>query len=63
MQDALKEQARFFFFFYISRNCIDRAQKMALWVRLVETGGPEYHIKLVTAIWMSITQMLEVSNK
>lgn len=36
---------------------------MALWVRLVETGGPEYHIKLVTAIWMSITQMLEVSNK
>lgn len=61
MQDALKEQARFFF--YISRNCIDRAQKMALWVRLVETGGPEYHIKLVTAIWMSITQMLDVSNK
>lgn len=36
---------------------------MALWVRLVETGGPEYHIKLVTAIWMSITQMLDVSNK
>ena len=23
---------------------------MALWVRLVETGGLEYHIKLVTAM-------------
>lgn len=42
MQDALKRTARFF---YISRNCVDRAQNMALWVRLVvEAGWPEHCI-------------------
>ena len=46
MQDALKELARFF---YISSNCIDRAQKMALWARRVKTGGPESHVTLGTA--------------
>lgn len=47
MQDGLKEVARFL---NISSNCIDRAQKMALWARLVKTGEPESHITLGTAV-------------